>query len=45
MSQLERFEKVDFFTDPSLIEDPYPYFDYLRAQGPVLRLRTTAWWR
>ncbi len=38
MSQLERFEKIDFFTDPSLIEDPYPYFDYLRAQGPVLRL-------
>jgi cytochrome P450 len=34
----ERYEKIDFFTDPSLIEDPYPYFDYLRAQGPVLPL-------
>jgi cytochrome P450 len=30
------FESVDFFTDPSLIPDPYPYFDYLRGQCPVL---------
>jgi len=38
VSQFEKFETVDFFTDPSLIEDPYPYFDYLRSQGPVWRL-------
>ena len=30
------FESVDFFTDPSLIPDPYPYFDHLRARCPVM---------
>lgn len=30
------FESVDFFTDASLIPDPYPYFDHLRASCPVL---------
>ena len=30
------FESVDFFTDPSLIPDPYPYFDHLRGRCPVL---------
>jgi len=29
------FETVDFFTDESLVEDPYPYFEHLRAQCPV----------
>jgi len=29
---------VDFFTDESLVEDPYPYFDQLRAECPVLPL-------
>jgi cytochrome P450 len=29
------FDSVDYFMDPSLIEDPYPYFDHLRAQCPV----------
>jgi cytochrome P450 len=32
------FESIDFFTDQSLVPDPYPYFDYLRSQNPVLRL-------
>lgn len=32
------FESIDFFTDPSLVPDPYPYFDYLRDQNPVLKL-------
>lgn len=32
------FDSIDFFTDPSLVPDPYPYFDYLRSQGPVFRL-------
>ena len=32
------FEGVDFFTDPSLVEDPYPYYDYLRSRSPVLPL-------
>jgi cytochrome P450 len=30
------YDAVDFFTDQSLIEDPYPYFDHLRAHCPVL---------
>lgn len=30
------YESVDFFTDPSLIPDPYGYFDHLREQCPVL---------
>jgi cytochrome P450 len=29
---------VDFFSDDSLVEDPYPYFDQLRAECPVLAL-------
>ncbi|MBW0017109.1 MAG: cytochrome P450 [Mycobacterium sp.] len=32
------YESIDFFTDPSLVPDPHPYFDYLRSQSPVLRL-------
>jgi cytochrome P450 len=31
------FDTIDFFTDPSLVPDPHPYFDYLRAKGPVVR--------
>ncbi|BBX11637.1 cytochrome P450 [Mycobacterium novum] len=30
------FESVDFFTDQSLIPDPYPYFDHLRAKCPIV---------
>jgi cytochrome P450 len=29
------FDSVDYFTDPSLVPDPHPYFDYLRAKCPV----------
>ncbi|WP_135456719.1 cytochrome P450 [Mycobacterium sp. DL99] len=29
------FEEVDFFTDASLVPDPYPYFDHLRSKCPV----------
>ena len=28
-------ENLDFFTDPSLLDDPYPYFEELRAKCPV----------
>jgi cytochrome P450 len=31
------FDTTDFFTDPSLVPDPHPCFDYLRAKGPVAR--------
>jgi cytochrome P450 len=32
---MNEFDEVDYFTDPSLVADPYPYFDYLRAKCPV----------
>ena len=32
------WETVDFFSDAELVEDPYPYFDQLRRECPVLRL-------
>ena len=30
------WQTTDYFGDPALVEDPYPYFDELRAQCPVL---------
>ncbi|HEX4218488.1 MAG TPA: cytochrome P450 [Acidimicrobiales bacterium] len=33
---MTNYESVDFFTDESLLEDPYPYFEHLRAQCPVV---------
>lgn len=33
---MSEFESVDFFTDVSLVPNPYPYFDHLRARCPVL---------
>jgi len=29
---------IDYFNDESLVEDPYPYFDDLRSECPVLAL-------
>jgi cytochrome P450 len=37
-TDVSNFEQVDFFTDLSLVNNPYPYFDYLRGKGPVTRL-------
>lgn len=31
------FDTVDFYTDPSLVPDPHPYFDHLRSKCPVVR--------
>jgi cytochrome P450 family 150 subfamily A5 len=31
------FHAIDFFTDQSLVVDPYPYFEYLRSGCPVQR--------
>ena len=33
---MSKYDSVDFFTDPSLIDDPYPYFEHLRAKCPVV---------
>ena len=32
------WKTIDYFGDPSLVEDPYGYFEDLRAEGPVVRL-------
>jgi cytochrome P450 len=32
------YADTDFFMDLSLVDDPYPYFAWLRAQNPVQRL-------
>ncbi len=29
------FDSVDYFTDMSLVPDPYPYYDHLRGKCPV----------
>lgn len=31
------FEAHDFFRSDRFVDDPYPYFDYLRKQSPVVR--------
>ena len=31
------YSTVDYFTEPSLIDDPEPYYDFLFEQGPVWR--------
>ena len=33
---MSELEDLDFFSDESLVEDPYSYFDRLRAQCPVV---------
>ncbi len=33
----QEFEKYDFFRSDRFINDPYSYFDFLRAKSPVLR--------
>jgi len=32
------YEVADWYSDVSLVDDPHAYFDWLRAQGPVVRL-------
>lgn len=32
------WREIDYFNDASLIDDPYPYFDSLRDECPVLKL-------
>jgi cytochrome P450 len=35
---VSRFDTIDYFMDPSLVDDPFPYYEYLRAKGPVVPL-------
>lgn len=32
---MNNYDSVDYFTDMSLVPDPYPYFDHLRGKCPV----------
>ena len=34
--QQRDLESVDYFFDPDILQDPYPYYDHMRAQGPVV---------
>jgi cytochrome P450 len=35
---MKDYSETDFFMDLSLVDDPYPFFEFLRAEGPVKRL-------
>jgi cytochrome P450 len=35
---LTGWESIDFFSDESLVENPYPYFEHLRSRCPVAAL-------
>jgi cytochrome P450 len=35
---LRSWQTTDYFTDESLVDDPYPYYDELRSECPVLQL-------
>jgi cytochrome P450 len=35
---MKDFSEVNFFTDAGLVADPYPYYEYLRAQCPVVHV-------
>lgn len=35
---MTNYETADFYTDSSLLENPYPYFEYLRSIGPIAPL-------
>ncbi|AHH17767.1 putative cytochrome P450 [Nocardia nova SH22a] len=34
---MSMFDEIDFFTDKTIVDDPYPYFESLRARCPVAR--------
>ena len=36
---MTEYDGIDFFRDQTLIEDPYPYFEFLRQECPVRRER------
>jgi cytochrome P450 len=37
-ANMKRFEDLDYFSDRSLPDEPHPYFEFLRSQGPLARL-------
>jgi cytochrome P450 len=37
-NRVSAFDTVDYFTDPLLVDDPFPYFEHLRQTCPVMHL-------
>lgn len=37
---MENLDEIDFFTDTSIVSNSWPYYEHLRAKGPVVRLPT-----
>jgi cytochrome P450 len=35
---MSSLDEIDYFHDASLVANPHPYFDHLRAKGPAVRL-------
>lgn len=35
---MSSFDAIDYFTDASLVNDPHPYFEYLRKRGAAVAL-------
>lgn len=35
---MSEWESIDYFSDQTVVADPYPYFEQLRAENPVLRM-------
>ncbi len=33
-----RWDSIDYFSDPALVDDPYGYYEELREQGPIVAL-------
>ena len=31
------YDALDFFTDQAVVDDPFPYYEHIRAEGPVHR--------
>jgi hypothetical protein len=35
---MSKYRDADYFNELGLVNDPYPYFDYLRSLGPAVKL-------
>jgi cytochrome P450 len=35
---MDDLAEIDFFTDETIVDDPHPYYERLRARGPAVRL-------
>jgi hypothetical protein len=42
---MNKFDRADFFTDKSLVDDPVPFYEHLRAQYRFTANPLVASWR